>query len=97
MAVGADFRLYRMVRAGIRLTADEGGCAYAASQLRYLVSMLTHRAALEYRIPIEQSLSAFMVPDAAGVLAPDEIFVAFGQEQPVSPLDQRVSWQMRRC
>jgi hypothetical protein len=53
--------------------------------------MLTHRAALEHRIPIEQSLSAFMVPDAAGVLAPDEIFVAFGQDQPVNPLTHRVS------
>ncbi|BEI84969.1 hypothetical protein CcaverHIS002_0503700 [Cutaneotrichosporon cavernicola] len=82
-------QLYRMVRASIRPTTDELGCAYAASQLRYLINMLTHRAAFEYRILIQQSLSAFMVPDAAGVLAPDEIFVAFGQEQPLNPANQR--------
>ncbi|CAK9781596.1 hypothetical protein CC85DRAFT_6079 [Cutaneotrichosporon oleaginosum] len=81
--------LYRIIRSGIQPTADEGGCVYAATQLRQLVSTLTLRAACEYRIPIEQSLSALMVPDTAGVLAPDEIFVAFGQEQPLNPLDCR--------
>lgn len=40
---------------------------------------------------MEQSVTAFIVPDSLGVLAPDEIFVSFGSERPIDPATGRVS------
>jgi hypothetical protein len=39
-----------------------------------------------FKIPVERSLSAFMVPDSQGILAPDEIFVSFSGNGPLDPV-----------
>lgn len=63
-----------------------------ASKLRSLVQALSNKAVNDFKVPVEQSATAFIVPDAEGILGPDEIFVAFSSEQPHDPVTQRVSY-----
>jgi hypothetical protein len=45
------------------------------------------RAVREFKLPVEQSISAYIVPDSLGVLAPDEIFVSFSGASGQGPID----------
>ena len=49
------------------------------------MSTLTNKAIREFRIPVEQSISAFIVPDSLGILQPDEIFASFSSDAPTDP------------
>lgn len=42
----------------------------------------------KFRLPVQQSLSAFIVPDPFGVLAPDEIFIWADEQTPIDPITQ---------
>ena len=60
--------------------------AYACSLLHRHVEQQTLSLTRDFRIPITQSMSAFIVPDSLGVLQPKEIFVAFSGEGPIDPI-----------
>ncbi|RXK35887.1 hypothetical protein M231_06851 [Tremella mesenterica] len=59
---------------------------YTRSKLKWLVHSLSSKAIREFRIPVEQSMSAFIVPDSLSVLGPDEIFVSFSSIAPSDPV-----------
>lgn len=58
---------------------------YATRKLNALVDQQVDQLVNDYRIPIEQSVSAFIVPDSLGILAPDEIFCSFSGAGPIDP------------
>lgn len=58
---------------------------YATKKLNALVERQVNQLVNDYRIPIEQSVSAFIVPDSLGILAPDEIFCSFSGAGPIDP------------
>lgn len=58
---------------------------YAARKLSVLMDTLTDTMIRKFRIPVERSLTAMIVPDSLGVLEPDEIFVSFSSRQPIDP------------
>lgn len=58
---------------------------YASRKLKYVVENKVNPLISESRIPIEQSISAFIVPDSLGILAPDEVFVSFSGAGPIDP------------
>lgn len=60
--------------------------AYACNHLHRHVDQQTLGLTRDFRIPISQSMSAFIVPDSLGVLGPDEIYVAFSGEGPIDPV-----------
>ncbi|KAL1406355.1 hypothetical protein Q8F55_008054 [Vanrija albida] len=80
-------RLYEALLAGFRPVAQDSG--WVSGRLRNLVMTHCDRAVADFKIPVEQSVTAFIVPDALGVLAPDEIFVSFGSERPIDPATGR--------
>lgn len=41
------------------------------------------RAAREFKITVDASLSAYIIPDGLGILEPDEIFVSFSGLGPI--------------
>lgn len=58
---------------------------YASKKLRGLVDLQVENLVNDCRIPIDQSVSAFIVPDSLGILAPDEIFCFFSGLGPTDP------------
>ena len=58
---------------------------YTSQKLHHLMGTLTDSLVHRFKIPVEKSLSAFMIPDAQQVLGPNEIFVAFSGAGPVDP------------
>ncbi|KAK8861624.1 hypothetical protein IAR55_002447 [Kwoniella newhampshirensis] len=62
--------------------------AYTGSKLHHLVDMLSSKMVREFKIPVDQSLSAFIIPDTSGVLAPDELYISFSGTGPVDPETQ---------
>ena len=56
---------------------------YTSAKLHHLMSTLTDSLARRFKIPVEKSLSAFIIPDSQQVLGPDEIFIAFSGAGPV--------------
>nr|XP_031858493.1 uncharacterized protein CI109_006138 [Kwoniella shandongensis]KAA5525565.1 hypothetical protein CI109_006138 [Kwoniella shandongensis] len=61
---------------------------YTGSKLHHLVDMLSRKMIREFKIPVDQSLSAFIVPDSLAVLAPDELFISFSGTGPIDPTTQ---------
>lgn len=62
-----------------------------SQKLKFMVKSLTDRAVSDFKLPVEQSLSALIVPDTLGVLKPDEIYVAPSSATIVNPRTLRVS------
>lgn len=58
---------------------------YVRRKLHYFAAMQVDKIVSEYRIPVERSISAFIVPDSLQILAPDEVFIAFSGEGPTDP------------
>jgi len=54
------------------------------AKLHHLISTLLNSQIRGFEI-VEQSLSAFIVPDAQQILLPDEIFVSFSATGPIDP------------
>ena len=65
---------------------DPRRSAYACDVLHQHVENQTKRLTQEFKIPLTQSMSAFIIPDSLGVLGPTEIFVAFSGEGPVDQI-----------
>ena len=57
--------------------------AYACDLLHQHVDRQTMKLTKDFKIPLTQSMSAFIIPDSLGVLGPTEIFVAFSGEGPI--------------
>ncbi|ORY24068.1 RNA dependent RNA polymerase-domain-containing protein [Naematelia encephala] len=74
--------LYRMLLSGFDPTQSD----FACDKLRFLFSSLSDQILQKFRIPVANSLSAFIVPDPTGCLAPDEIHIAFSSNGPVDPI-----------
>jgi len=74
-----------MLLAGFKPTVHTDGCVFAATKLRMLVRGLMTKLVSDLKIKVDQSASAFIVPDTLGILAPDEIYVSFASEEPVDP------------
>lgn len=62
-----------------------------SQNLKFMVRSLTDRAVSDFKLPVEQSLSALIVPDTLGVLKPDEIYIAPSSATLVNPRTLRVS------
>lgn len=60
--------------------------AYACHLLHRHVEQQTLGLTRDFRIPLTQSMSAFIIPDSLGVLGRNEIFVAFSSEGPTDPI-----------
>lgn len=58
---------------------------HTGNKLHHLVKTLLNADVRNLRIHVENSLSAFVVPDPLGVLAPDEIFIRFASSAPIDP------------
>jgi hypothetical protein len=65
---------------------DPRRSAYACSLLHRHVDQQTLGLTRDFRIPLTQSMSAFIIPDSLGVLGPKEIFLAFSGEGPVDQI-----------
>jgi hypothetical protein len=65
---------------------DPRRSAYACSLLHRHVDQQTLGLTRDFRIPLTQSMSAFIIPDSLGVLGPKEIFVAFSGEGPIDQI-----------
>lgn len=85
--IPADTRLYRCLQSGL-LPHDS---MWMSQKLKFMVKMLTDRAVSDFKLPIEQSLTAMIVPDTLGVLQPDEIYVAPSSATITNPRTLRVS------
>lgn len=57
--------------------------SYTIGKLRHLVQNLLEGMYRDFRVPLEKSFAAFIVPDSQQLLSPDEIFVSFSN----GPLD----------
>lgn len=55
-----------------------------------MVKTLTDQAVSNFKLPVEQSLSALIVPDTLGVLKPNEIFISHSSTNLINPRTQRV-------
>ncbi|WWC87943.1 uncharacterized protein L201_002843 [Kwoniella dendrophila CBS 6074] len=58
--------------------------AYPASKLHHLVDQLSKKMVKDFKIPVPQSLTSFIVPDSLQILAPDEIFICFSGNGPIN-------------
>jgi hypothetical protein len=58
---------------------------YAMKKLNGLVDRQISQLVNDSRIPIPQSVSAFIIPDSLGLLAPDEVFCSFSGAGPEDP------------
>lgn len=58
---------------------------YTGAKLHHLFSTLSDSMIRNFRIPIERSISAFIVPDSLQILRPDEVFVSFSTNCPIDP------------
>ncbi|WWC68587.1 uncharacterized protein I206_102517 [Kwoniella pini CBS 10737] len=56
---------------------------YAALKLHNLVEDLSKKMTREFKSPVKQSLTAFIVPDSLGLLAPNELFICFSNNGPI--------------
>lgn len=83
----ADIRLYRCLQSGF--LPDES--VWMSQKLKFMVRSLTDRAVSDFKLPVEQSLSALIVPDTLGVLKPNEIYIAPSSATLVNPRTLRVS------
>jgi len=59
--------------------------AYTGAKLHHLVSTLSDSMIRNFRIPVERSITAFIVPDALQILKPNEIFCTFSSSHPIDP------------
>jgi hypothetical protein len=62
--------------------------AYTASKLHHLMSTLTTSLVRRCKISVAESLSAFIIPDSLGVLAPNEVHISFSGQGPTDPTTQ---------
>jgi hypothetical protein len=62
--------------------------AYTSAKLHHLVNTLSESMIRKFRIPIEQSITTFIIPDSLQILKPDEIFVSFSSHCPIDPFTQ---------
>lgn len=83
----ADSRLYRCLQSGF--LPDES--VWMSQKLKFMVRSLTDRAVSDFKLPVDQSLSALIVPDTLGVLKPNEIYIAPSSATLVNPRTMRVS------
>jgi len=60
--------------------------AYSCNRLHWHVRNQIENLTKEFRIPIQQSMSAYIIPDTQKVLGPREIYVAFSGEGPIDPV-----------
>lgn len=68
---------------------DPRHSSYASAKLHYFMKQQIDRVTQFFRIPVEQSLSAFIIPDPCGVLRPNEIYVACDSRRPIDPVSGR--------
>jgi hypothetical protein len=64
---------------------DPRQSAYACNLLHRHVEQETQNITKDFRISVQQSMSAYIVPDSLGVLGRNEIYVAFSGEGPIDP------------
>ena len=83
-AIDADLSLMMAVMAGFHPLQS----AYTSAKLHHLISTLSDSMIRKFRIPIERSITAFIVPDSLQILKPDEIFVSFSSRCPIDPITQ---------
>jgi hypothetical protein len=62
--------------------------AYTAYKLHHLVNTLIQSRIRRFKIPVAESLSAFIIPDSLQILAPDEIQISFSGQGPIDPETQ---------
>ncbi|WVQ93483.1 hypothetical protein IAU59_000557 [Kwoniella sp. CBS 9459] len=60
--------------------------AFSAAKLHHLLDKLSSKMTQEMKLPVEESLSAFIVPDSLQILQPDELFIAFSCNGPIDPV-----------
>ncbi|OCF31654.1 hypothetical protein I316_06659 [Kwoniella heveanensis BCC8398] len=60
--------------------------AFSAAKLHHLLDKLSSKMTQEMKLPVEQSLSAFIVPDSLQILQPHELFIAFSCNGPIDPI-----------
>jgi hypothetical protein len=65
---------------------DPRKSAYTCRHLHRHVEQQVENLIKDFRIPVQQSMSAYIIPDSLGVLEPHEIFVAFSGEGPIDPI-----------
>ncbi|OCF57860.1 hypothetical protein L486_03881 [Kwoniella mangroviensis CBS 10435] len=61
---------------------------YTASKLHHVMENLSKKIVREFKIPVQQSLTAFIVPDSLQLLAPDELFICFSGKGPIDESTQ---------
>ncbi|WVQ64983.1 uncharacterized protein L199_003153 [Kwoniella botswanensis] len=61
---------------------------YAASKLHHVMETLSKKIVRGFKIPVQQSLTAFIVPDSLQLLAPDELFICFSGKGPIHETTQ---------
>ncbi|WVW80195.1 hypothetical protein I302_102172 [Kwoniella bestiolae CBS 10118] len=61
---------------------------YPASKLHHVVETLSKKIVRDFKIPVQQSLTAFIVPDSLQILAPDELFICFSSKGPIDETTQ---------
>ncbi|WWC96884.1 hypothetical protein V866_003759 [Kwoniella sp. B9012] len=61
---------------------------YTASKLHHVMETLSKKIVREFKIPVQQSLTAFIVPDSLQLLAPDELFICFSGKGPIHETTQ---------
>nr|XP_018264757.1 uncharacterized protein I303_02936 [Kwoniella dejecticola CBS 10117]OBR86915.1 hypothetical protein I303_02936 [Kwoniella dejecticola CBS 10117] len=61
---------------------------YPAFKLHNLVEDLSMKMTRDFKIPVEQSLTAFIIPDTLQILEPDELFISFSSNGPIDESTQ---------
>jgi hypothetical protein len=64
---------------------DPRESAFVCTKLHSFMDRQILRVTRDFRIPVEQSLSAFIIPDPCGVLGPNEIYVGCDSRRPTNP------------
>jgi hypothetical protein len=65
---------------------DPRHSAYTCQLLHWHMKQQTDNLTKDFKIPVQQSMSAYIIPDSQGVLGPKEIYVSFLGEGPVDPI-----------
>jgi hypothetical protein len=65
---------------------DPRHSAYTCTLLHRHVNQQIENLTKDFKIPVHQSMSAYIIPDSQGVLGPKEIYVSFLGEGPVDPV-----------
>ncbi|WVF65849.1 hypothetical protein IAT40_000586 [Kwoniella sp. CBS 6097] len=60
--------------------------AFSAAKLHHLLGNLSSKMTQEMKLPVEESLSAFIIPDSLQILQPHELFISFSCNGPIDPI-----------